>query len=133
MQLLPLALIILAAPFVAFVLNAFVARGAWRLAGSFTILGVAISFLCSLLVFAGVQAGARLDISVPWLTIAPYMARAIEIGLRVDPLTSVMLLSVTGVSLLVQIYSWGYLHEVEFDAAGHPHVHRDPGFARYYT
>lgn len=133
MSLLPLVLVILAAPFTAFLLNALFCRQRWRLAGAFTIVGVGVSFFTSLLVFAGVQAGAHLDASVPWLTIAALGARSIDIGLRVDPLTAVMLLSVTGVSLLVQIYSWGYLHEVEFDAAGHPHVHRDPGFSRYYT
>src|SRR5207248_3169996 len=50
--LLPLALIILLAPFVAFLLNAFVARRAWALAGASTILGVGIAFVASLLVLA---------------------------------------------------------------------------------
>ncbi|HZU06663.1 MAG TPA: NADH-quinone oxidoreductase subunit L [Chloroflexota bacterium] len=133
MDLLALALVVLLAPFGAFLFNAFVAQRTWALAGLSTILGVGISFLASLLVFAAVQGGARLDVSWPWLTIAAGQARAVEVGLQVDPLTAVMLLVVSGVSLFVQIYSWGYLHERTFDAHGHPHVHRDPGFARYYT
>ncbi|MBX5492696.1 MAG: NADH-quinone oxidoreductase subunit L [Chloroflexi bacterium] len=134
MGLFALALVILLAPLTAFVLNALLARRAWRLAGALTIAGVGVAFLASLAVFAQVHGqGARLDVSFPWLTIAPLVSRSIEIGLRIDPLTAVMLLSVSGVSLLVQIYSWGYLHEVEYDEHGHPHVHRDPGFSRYYT
>ncbi len=113
MGLFALALVILLAPLTAFVLNALLARRAWRLAGALTIAGVGVAFLASLAVFAQVHGqGARLDVSFPWLTIAPLVSRSIEIGLRIDPLTAVMLLSVSGVSLLVQIYSWGYLHEV---------------------
>ena len=44
----------------------------------------------------------------------------IEIGLLVDPLTALMLVVVTGVSLLVQIYSLGYMKG-------------DPSFSRYYA
>ena len=44
----------------------------------------------------------------------------IELGLLIDPLTAVMLVVVTAVSLLVQIYSLGYMRG-------------DPGFCRYYA
>ena len=44
----------------------------------------------------------------------------IEIGLLVDPLTAIMLVVVTSVSLLVQVYSLGYMY-------------RDPGFSRYFA
>ena len=44
----------------------------------------------------------------------------IEFGLLVDPLTSVMLIVVTGVSLMVQIYSLGYMRH-------------DPGYSRYFA
>ncbi|HEY7064830.1 MAG TPA: NADH-quinone oxidoreductase subunit L [Chloroflexota bacterium] len=138
MDLLTLALIVLLAPFIAFLLNAFVVQRVWRAAGWFTIIGVGVAFLASVLVFFQVQARAQaglppLDRSFPWLTIAPLGAAAIDVGIRVDQLTALMLLAVTGVSLLVQIYSWGYLHEAEMDEHGHIHIHRDPGFARYYT
>src|SRR5438045_4008141 len=131
--LLTLALVILLAPFVAFLLNAFVVQRVWRAAGAFTIVGVGVAFAASCWVFALVQAGARLDLSFPWLAFAPGFAANADVGLRVDQLTALMLLAVTGVSLLVQIYSWGYLHEAEMDEHGHVHVHRDPGFARYFT
>jgi NADH-quinone oxidoreductase subunit L len=130
---LEVALIILLAPFAAFLLNGLVVQRVWRAAGAFTILGIGASFVASLYLFMQVWNGAHFEWNFPWLTIAPNLARTIEMGIRVDQLTAVMLLAVTGVSLLVQIYSWAYLHEVEFDAQGHPHVHRDPGFARYFT
>ena len=44
----------------------------------------------------------------------------IEFGLLVDPLTSVMLIVVTGVSLMIQVYSLGYMRH-------------DPGYARYFA
>src|SRR4051794_21978351 len=133
MDLRTLALVIMLAPFVAFLLNAFVVQRVWRAAGVFTATGVGISFVASCLAFLQVRAGARLDFSFPWLTIAPGLGEAIDLGVRVDQWTVLMLLAVTGVSLLVQIYSWGYLHEAEMDEHGHVHIHRDPGFARYFT
>ena len=44
----------------------------------------------------------------------------IDLGLLIDPLTAVMLVVVTAVSLLVQVYSLGYMRD-------------DPGFCRYYA
>ncbi|GAB4135753.1 MAG: NADH-quinone oxidoreductase subunit L [Thermogutta sp.] len=44
----------------------------------------------------------------------------IAITLRVDPLTSVMLVTVTFISLLVTVYSIGYMHD-------------DPGYWRFFT
>src|SRR5437016_4153967 len=82
-------------------LNAFVVQRVWRAAGAFTILGVAIAFVASVGVFLQVQAGARGEWNFPWLTLAPGGRAAIELGLAVDQLTAVMLLAVTGVSLLV--------------------------------
>ncbi len=52
-----------------------------------------------------------------WLS---FNGAAIEIGLLVDPLTAVMLVVVTSISLLIQIYSVGYMQG-------------DPGFARYFA
>ena len=53
--LLPLALVILLAPFAAFLINAFLARRAWALAGASTILGVGIACVASLLVLHGLH------------------------------------------------------------------------------
>ena len=48
--------------------------------------------------------------SVPWLQVG---RRAVELGVHVDPLTALMLVIVSLVSLLVQIYSIGYMHDDE--------------------
>ena len=52
-----------------------------------------------------------------WLTIGDL---EIRIGLMVDSLTAIMLVVVTGVSLMIQIYSQGYMKE-------------DPGYVRYFA
>ena len=52
-----------------------------------------------------------------WLTVGTL---SISLGLIVDELTSVMLVVVTGVSLMVQIYSVGYMRG-------------DPGYSRYFA
>jgi len=50
------------------------------------------------------------NLSWVWLHVAPWEA---HVGVMIDPLCANMLLVVTLVSLLVQIYSWGYMHEDE--------------------
>ena len=45
---------------------------------------------------------------------------SVDMGLLLDPLTAIMLVVVTGVSLLVQVYSLGYMRG-------------DPGFSRYFA
>ena len=52
-----------------------------------------------------------------WLAIGEM---EIRIGILMDPLTAIMLVVVTGVSLLVQIYSQGYMRG-------------DPGYSRYFA
>ncbi len=55
--------------------------------------------------------------SIPWLTVGTMNFSA---GLLIDSLTAIMLVVVTGVSLMVQIYSQGYMDG-------------DPGYHRYYA
>ena len=52
-----------------------------------------------------------------WLEVG---SATIEMGLLVDQLTAIMLIVVTGVSLMIQVYSLGYMRE-------------DPGHARYFA
>ena len=54
---------------------------------------------------------------IEWLDVG---GATVDFGLLIDPLTAVMLIVVTGVSLLVQIYSLGYMKG-------------DPSFSRYYA
>lgn len=83
------------------------------------ILGVGASFVLSVLVFKDLY-----DNEVPlqqhlWSWIASGSFHA-EIGLYVDQLTAVMLVMVTFVSLLVHIYSVGYMHG-------------DPSYYRFFS
>ena len=52
-----------------------------------------------------------------WVTVGPL---TVDIGFRLDGLSALMLVVVTGVSLMVQVYSQGYM-------AG------DPGYSRYFA
>ena len=91
-----------------------------KLAGELTILTVALGFVLSLWTLGGVvqqvDVGAAWE-AHPWLKVGDL---DISLGILLDPLTAIMLVVVTGVSLMVQIYSVGYMRG-------------DPGYARYYA
>ncbi len=88
------------------------------LSGLVLIAALAVALVLSLWVLYSHNHGAELDF-VPhlWLDLGD---ASIEIGLLMDPLTNVMLVVVTGVSLLIQVYSLGYMRH-------------DPGFSRFYA
>jgi len=80
--------------------------------------GVAISFLLSLYVLADVLQGNTFNGSVyTWLVSGDLH---LEVGLLVDQLTALMITVVTFVSLLVHIYTIGYMHG-------------DPGYNRFFS
>ncbi len=90
------------------------------LAAALTILAVAVSFVMSLIVLGDTIDS---DGNVPyaaheWLTVGDL---EFTVGILMDPLTAIMLVVVTGVSLLVQIYSVGYMEAED-----------DRGYARYF-
>src|SRR3954465_7544023 len=95
--------------------------GRWvsrRAAHSVTIFSVLLSFLASCVVFFSVLEGEMLNTTVyPWLTVADYR---FEIGFLVDRLTALMMVVVTFVSLMVHIYTIGYMAE-------------DPGYQRFFS
>ena len=83
-----------------------------------TILGVALSFVLSLVIFQDVQQGHTYNGSVyTWLTTGD---TRFEIGFLIDRLTVLMMLVVTFVSLMVHIYTIGYMAE-------------DPGYQRFFS
>ena len=91
-----------------------------RVAGYITITALTGSLALSLWTLTAVMASPHHEIAAPdisWLAIGNLN---IHLGLIVDSLTAVMLLVVTVVSLMVQIYSQGYMHG-------------DPGYHRYYA
>ncbi|MCG2576821.1 NADH-quinone oxidoreductase subunit L [Dechloromonas sp. XY25] len=83
-----------------------------------TIAGVAIAFIASVMVFKDVQAGHTFNGPVyTWLTSGDYK---FEVGFLVDSLTTTMMIVVTFVSLMVHIYTIGYMQE-------------DPGYNRFFS
>ncbi len=83
-----------------------------------TILGVLISFIISALVLRDVIAGARFNETIyEWMVLGDLK---MEVGFLVDGLTAMMMCVVTFVSLMVHIYTIGYMHE-------------DPGYQRFFS
>ncbi|MFN4147923.1 MAG: NADH-quinone oxidoreductase subunit L [Rhodocyclaceae bacterium] len=77
-----------------------------------TILGVTVSFLASLVIFRDVMAGQTFNGDVyTWLESG---GLKLSIGFLIDPLTAVMMIVVSFVSLMVHIYTIGYMaHDEE--------------------
>nr|WP_315592150.1 NADH-quinone oxidoreductase subunit L [uncultured Cupriavidus sp.] len=93
-------------------------RGGRIVAHSVTILGVAIAFVLSLLVLRDVLDGAGYNATVyDWMTIG---SLKLEVGFLVDSLTAMMMVVVTFVSLMVHIYTVGYMQG-------------DPGYNRFFA
>jgi NADH-quinone oxidoreductase subunit L len=83
-----------------------------------TIAGVAAAFAASVIIFRDVQAGHTFNGPVyTWLTSGDY---SFEVGFLIDSLTTTMMLVVTFVSLMVHIYTIGYMQE-------------DPGYNRFFS
>src|SRR6186713_2831245 len=84
-----------------------------------TILGVLISFLISAWVLYAVAVdGARFNATIyEWMRVGPLK---MEIGFLVDGLTAMMMTVVTFVSLMVHVYTIGYMAD-------------DPGYQRFFS
>lgn len=109
-------------PLGAFVLIALIIRpflNRWPLlAAAATIAALAAAAILSILALRSVILGHTAVFQTwEWLS---FPGAAIEMGILADPLTAVMLVIVTAISLLIQIYSIGYMRG-------------DPGFARYFA
>src|SRR5712692_2619961 len=113
------AVTILGLPFASFLVLALVRplRRSGRPAGLLSIAAIAAAFVLALTLLAG---GGRMEASWSWIPAdGGPMA---TVGVLVDDLTIAMLVLITLVSLLVQVYSLAYLHEETAPALG-----------RYYT
>ncbi|HEX9016258.1 MAG TPA: NADH-quinone oxidoreductase subunit L [Chloroflexota bacterium] len=106
-------------PFAAFVLIFFAFRFWKGFSGYVAVAGILASFLLALPVFGEALAGKTIERTINWLPLAGGN-HALEIGFMVDPLTAIMLVVVTTVSLLVIFYSQGYMHG-------------DGGYSRYFA
>ena len=87
-------------------------------AHSVAILGVAVAFVGSLIVFQDVEAGNVYNGTVyTWATSGNLK---LEVGFLIDSLTVMMMIVVTFVSLMVHIYTIGYMAD-------------DPGYQRFFS
>lgn len=111
---------IVALPFLAGALIIIALRQSKTLSMLVSIAAVSIAFVYSLLLFYALIQNAHL---VPWFINCDWFVSSsfkLSVGVLVDNLMAVMFLVVTAVSLLVQIYTHGYMRE-------------DPGYSRFYA
>lgn len=112
-------------PFFSFIIIAFFIRPfvkvESRIAGYTLITALSVALALSVWTLVSVMTATHNELPVPafnWLVIEGGVT--LRLGLLVDSLTAVMLVVVTFVSLMVQIYSQGYMRG-------------DPGYHRYYA
>jgi len=108
----PLYLIVPFAPLVGSILAGFFGKQIGRTgAHTVTIAGVAISLIASILVFMDVMEGNTFNGTLyEWAVVGTLV---FEVGFLIDTLTATMMLVVTSVSLMVHIYTIGYMEEDE--------------------
>ena len=109
-------------PLASFVIIALVIRpffNRYAVASGFLLIAaLVVSLVLSILALSAVARGQEPELQAyQWLDLGN---AAIEFSLLLDPLTAVMAVVVTSVSLMVQIYSLGYMKG-------------DPGYARYFA
>jgi NADH-quinone oxidoreductase subunit L len=116
--------LILLLPFLSLITIAFILRPFFnnrpKLGGYVTIGAIGISFLLSLWVLIAVMGAPEHQLQIPDIQWVVINNLTIHVGLLVDSLTAVMLVVVSFISLMVQIYSQGYMHG-------------DPGYHRYFA
>ncbi len=112
-----LCLILIAAPLLGSILAGLFRNQIGKVgAHSITISLVGVSFILSVIVATTIISGTVAPLNVnlyTWASGGLYFPYAFHIGLLIDPLSVVMLVIVTFVSLLVHIYSIGYMHDDE--------------------
>ena len=104
--------------FIALIIRPFFDRFS-LVSGLLVIAALAAAFILSIRTLLWVIQGHDLELST-WTWLELGAGASVELGLLLDPLTAIMLVVVTGVSLLVQIYSMGYMRG-------------DPSFCRYFA
>lgn len=83
-----------------------------------TILGVLISFVCSVMVLLQTLKGGTFNATIyEWMNVG---SLKMEIGFMVDNLTALLMCVVTFVSLMVHVYTIGYMKD-------------DPGYQRFFS
>ena len=108
-------------PAIAFLVIAFITKRFKRSSALIAIVGMSLSLIFSIGVFydtiaSKISMNQPIEYAVQWLTVPINIAA----GVLIDPLTAVMLLIVTFIGLMVEIYSCGYMQ-------------KDPGFSRFFA
>ena len=114
-------------PLLSFIIIVFLTRGLPKLSSIVCIISIFCSFLVAvwamwsvIVALTGPHASPEsihLELTYTWFSAGNV---GIPLGLVLDPLTAMMLLGVTFVSFLIQVYSTGYMHG-------------DPGYSRYFA
>jgi len=113
-----LSWVILALPLLASVFITLFTLRDGRFSAKLSIGAVVLSFLFTLGLFCVLRENRVANATaIDWLSIGSFK---VELGIRLDPLSWVMLLIVTGVGGLIHIYSYGYMKE-------------DPGMGRFFA
>ena len=110
-------------PAIGFGLNLFFGgRMSKRAVGFIACAAIGLSFLVSLWLFVMIlqipPASRSFEkVIYTWMGVGEFQ---VNVGFLIDPLSIVMMLVVSGVSFVIHVYSYGYMHE-------------DPGFPRYFA
>ena len=108
-----LAFLIPTLPVLAFVFTLAFGNKLGSKVGYITIGAIALSFIISVLIFLQIYPHGTIEQSAHWFSV-------LNVGIFIDPLAIVMLVMVTFVSMLIQIYSLGYMSH-------------DPAKTRYFA
>src|SRR5437899_1558490 len=113
-----LAWIILLLPLISAVIITLATQRDGKFSGKLAIGAVVLSFLFTVALFLALGENRFINArTFDWLNVGDFK---VELGLRLDPLSWLMLLIVTGVGGLIHIYSYGYMHD-------------DSGMGRYFA
>ena len=105
-------------PLAAFVLSWLAGRRRPAAAAAVSVAAIALSAAAALVILVGqVRAPVTVQADIPWMPAGPLLIR---MGILLNPLSALMMVLVTVVSLLVQVYSIGYMRG-------------DPGFPRFFS
>ncbi len=115
------AWLIPAIPFIVFMIITFFGKRFRNFSSCLSIGGMLVSFLMSCMILKELVTGSQrcYEFSLPWFASGEFQ---MEMGMLIDPLSSIMLVVVTLVSSMVQIYSRGYLS-----------TEKSIDFSRYYS
>src|SRR5690348_5049105 len=88
-----------------------------KLSAGLSIAAVVIGFILSTIFIGATHWQPARESVIRWLDLGDFQ---VDLGLRLDPLSLLMLLIVTGVASVIHIYSWGYMRE-------------DPVYSRFFA